>query len=126
MNVFELLEQDEGLDALSRVLRNQKQMALAINDEVDQQDGEWRHVSGNAGFFYYRLLAFSGILDDIHDHMDTTDHRLVRETRHIRVIDRKSNTCCKFTVRLLFCVLRRSATPPCLRASCQFILNEPG
>ena len=39
MNVFELLEQDEGLDALSRVLRNQKQMALAINDEVDQQDG---------------------------------------------------------------------------------------
>ena len=65
-------------------------------------------------FFYYRLLAFSGILDDIHDHMDTTDHRLVRETRHIRVIDRKSNTCCKFTVRLLSCVLRRNATPPCL------------
>ena len=62
MNVFELLEQDEGLDALSRVLRNQKQMALAINDEVDQQDGEWRHFSGKAGFFIIVCLLFQGFL----------------------------------------------------------------
>ena len=36
------------------------------------------------------------IIDDIHDHVDRTDHRLIRETQHVRLIDRKSASCCEY------------------------------
>ena len=35
----------------------------------------------------------SEIIDDITDHTDTTTQRLLRETRHIKIVDKKSNTC---------------------------------
>ena len=37
------------------------------------------------------------LIDDIHDHVDRTDQRLIRETKHIKIIDRKSATCCEYT-----------------------------
>lgn len=36
---------------------------------------------------------FVDLIDDIGDHMDQTKERLVKETRHIRIVDRKSATC---------------------------------
>ena len=39
---------------------------------------------------------FSDLIDDITDHVDRTDQRLISETRHIKIVDRKSNTCCKY------------------------------
>lgn len=34
-------DQNEGLDALSKVISRQKHLALRIGDEVDEQNGEW-------------------------------------------------------------------------------------
>lgn len=41
------------------------------------------------------LAFFSEIIDDIHDHVDRTDERLIKETRHIKIVDRKSGSCGK-------------------------------
>ncbi|XP_059172676.1 syntaxin-8-like isoform X2 [Physella acuta] len=76
-------EQDRGLEALSHVIGRQKQMALDIGNEVDSQND---------------------LLDDIGDHMDTTDTLLQRETRHIRIVDRKSGACCYYIVIMLLFV----------------------
>ena len=43
------------------------------------------------------------IIDNIIDHTDTTNTRLIRETRHIKVLDRKSGACCMF-LQTLFLV----------------------
>ncbi|XP_013408554.1 syntaxin-8 [Lingula anatina] len=72
--------QDHGLDSLADVVAKQKRIALDIGDEVDHQDE---------------------ILDDIHDHMDTTNQRLITETRHIRIVDRKSGACGMWVVIVL-------------------------
>jgi len=42
----------------------------------------------------YTVLFTSDILEDITDHTDRSNQRLIKETRHIRIIDRKSATCC--------------------------------
>ena len=39
----------------------------------------------------------SDLIDDITDHADTTNTRLIKETRHIKIVDRKSGSCGKFT-----------------------------
>ncbi|ESO98633.1 hypothetical protein LOTGIDRAFT_205331 [Lottia gigantea] len=70
-------EQDRGLDALSSVIARQKQMALDIGDEVDQQNI---------------------LIDDITDHVDRTGERLIKETRHVNIVDKKSNTCCYWVI----------------------------
>ncbi|XP_070186771.1 syntaxin-8-like isoform X2 [Littorina saxatilis] len=75
-----LREQDQGLEALGRVISRQKQMALDIGDEVDLQNE---------------------IIDDITDHVDSTGNRIKRETRHISIVDRKSNTCCYYIVIIM-------------------------
>ena len=38
-------EQDQGLEALSRVIGRQKQMAIDIGDEVDSQNGIINYLS---------------------------------------------------------------------------------
>ncbi|XP_052791138.1 syntaxin-8-like [Mya arenaria] len=76
-------EQDRGLDALSNVISRQKNMALDIGNEVGQQNE---------------------ILDDIIDHTDRTGQRLIKETRHIRIVDRKSATCGFWVVIILLFV----------------------
>ncbi|KAK6170601.1 hypothetical protein SNE40_018958 [Patella caerulea] len=73
-------EQDKGLDALSNVIARQKQMALDIGDEVDNQNE---------------------LIDDITDHVDRTGERLIKETRHISIVDRKSGTCGYWVVIIL-------------------------
>ncbi|XP_048761035.2 syntaxin-8-like [Ostrea edulis] len=65
-------EQDRGLESLSKVISRQKEMAIDIGNEVDIQND---------------------LIDDIGDHMDQTKERLVKETRHVRLVDRKSATC---------------------------------
>ncbi|KAK7498301.1 hypothetical protein BaRGS_00010561 [Batillaria attramentaria] len=75
-----VIEQDQGLDALSRVIGRQKQMAIDIGNEVDIQND---------------------IIDDITDHVDNTGIRIQRETRHIAIVDRKSNACCYYVVIIL-------------------------
>lgn len=40
-----LLEQDRGLEALSHALGRQKEIGLAIGDEVEYQNGEFRTSS---------------------------------------------------------------------------------
>lgn len=65
-------QQDQGLEALSSVIARQKQLAYAIGDETDLQNE---------------------IIDDITDHVDRTRERLIRETRHVEIVSRKSNTC---------------------------------
>lgn len=73
-------EQDRGLEALSHVVSRQKQMAIDIGNEVDDQNE---------------------LLDDIGDHIDRTDNRVQRETRHIRIVDRKSAGCWYYVVIML-------------------------
>lgn len=60
-----LEDQNEGLDALSKVISRQKVLASQIGTEVD------RH---------------NEILDDLADTMETTDSRIHRETRQIGVV----------------------------------------
>lgn len=49
-----------------------------------------QHWSLTLEWFY---AFFVDLIDDIGDHMDQTKERLVKETRHIRIVDRKSATC---------------------------------
>ncbi|XP_014665701.1 PREDICTED: syntaxin-8-like [Priapulus caudatus] len=76
-------EQDQGLEALAKVISRQKNMAHTIGHEVDYQNE---------------------LLDDIHDHVDRTDQRLLRETRHVKLVDNKSNTCGYWVVIVLLLV----------------------
>ncbi|XP_061181988.1 syntaxin-8-like [Saccostrea echinata] len=73
-------EQDRGLESLSKVISRQKQMAIDIGNEVDSQND---------------------LIDDIGDHMDQTKTRLIKETRHIRIVDRKSATCAYWVAIIL-------------------------
>lgn len=76
-------EQDRGLEALSQVIGRQKQIALVIGNEVEEQNA---------------------IIDDIVDHTDLTNQRLIRETAHIKFIDKKSRTCCMYIVIVVLLV----------------------
>lgn len=76
-------QQDEGLDALSKVISHQKQMAVDIGHEVDAQNE---------------------IIDDIGEHMDRTNERLIKERRHIKIVDKKSATCWYWMIILLLFV----------------------
>lgn len=67
-----LEDQNEGLDALSKVISRQKELATRIGGEVD------RH---------------NDILDDLATTMETTDARLDRETRQIGVVTVQDSTC---------------------------------
>ncbi|PSN57700.1 hypothetical protein C0J52_00296 [Blattella germanica] len=75
-----LRDQDEGLEALSKVISRQKEIAETIGNEVDLQNE---------------------IIDDLADHMDRTDNRVRNETRQVTVIDRKDRTCWYWVVIIL-------------------------
>ncbi|XP_058460160.1 syntaxin-8 [Malaya genurostris] len=72
-----LEDQNEGLEALSRVISRQKVLATQIGSEVD------RH---------------NEILDNLADTMETTDARLDRETRQIGVVTVQDSTWGYWTV----------------------------
>jgi hypothetical protein len=65
-------EQDRGLDILDEIITRQKGIARGIATEIDTQNE---------------------ILDDIGDNMDQTNQRLIRNTRNIKKISLKSDTC---------------------------------
>ncbi|EDS36549.1 syntaxin-8 [Culex quinquefasciatus] len=72
-----LEDQNEGLDALSKVISRQKELASRIGGEVD------RH---------------NDILDDLATTMETTDARLDRETRQIGVVTVQDSTWGYWTI----------------------------
>jgi len=72
--------QDKGLDTLYDVVVRQKHMATNIGQEIDLQNE---------------------IIDDIADHADNTRERLIKETRHVTIVDRKSGECCYWVIILL-------------------------
>ena len=40
-------------------------------------------------------MSDSELIDDITDQVDGTSDRLIKETRHIKIVDKKSATCGK-------------------------------
>uniref|UniRef100_A0A1L8D9I7 Putative conserved plasma membrane protein n=1 Tax=Nyssomyia neivai TaxID=330878 RepID=A0A1L8D9I7_9DIPT len=66
-----LEDQNQGLDALSKVIARQKDLALRIGDEVETQNE---------------------IIDDIADQLEHTDARIHGETRWIEIVSAKDKT----------------------------------
>ncbi|WAQ96043.1 STX8-like protein [Mya arenaria] len=62
------------------------------------------HGIGNMGLRDHQQQIIREILDDIIDHTDRTGQRLIKETRHIRIVDRKSATCGFWVVIILLFV----------------------
>ncbi|XP_051176573.1 syntaxin-8 [Leptopilina boulardi] len=73
-------EQERGLEELSKVITRQKHIAQAIHSEVDQQNE---------------------IIDDLADHVDRTDERLIEGTRTVQNISQKDKTCGYWVVIVL-------------------------
>ncbi|KAI1232264.1 hypothetical protein IHE44_0006707, partial [Lamprotornis superbus] len=65
-------EQDAGLDALSSIISRQKQMGQEIGNELDEQNE---------------------IIDDLTNLVESTDDRLRSQTRHVKMVDKKSTSC---------------------------------
>ncbi|XP_017587084.1 PREDICTED: syntaxin-8 isoform X1 [Corvus brachyrhynchos] len=65
-------EQDAGLDALSSIISRQKQMGQEIGNELDEQNE---------------------IIDDLTNLVENTDDRLRTQTRHVKMVDKKSTSC---------------------------------
>ncbi|XP_070580920.1 syntaxin-8-like isoform X2 [Ptychodera flava] len=67
-----IAEQDRGLEALSQVIARQKQMGEHIGDELEEHNE---------------------IIDDLTGQMGRADQKLLKETKHIKKIDKKSGSC---------------------------------
>uniref|UniRef100_A0A8B9N8M4 Syntaxin-8 n=1 Tax=Accipiter nisus TaxID=211598 RepID=A0A8B9N8M4_9AVES len=65
-------EQDAGLDALSSIISRQKQMGQEIGNELDEQNE---------------------IIDDLTNLVENTDDKLRNQTRHVKLVDKKSTSC---------------------------------
>uniref|UniRef100_A0A8C6ZPC1 Syntaxin-8 n=1 Tax=Nothoprocta perdicaria TaxID=30464 RepID=A0A8C6ZPC1_NOTPE len=65
-------EQDAGLDALSSIISRQKQMGQEIGNELDEQNE---------------------IIDDLTSLVENTDDKLRNQTRHVKLVDKKSTSC---------------------------------
>ncbi|XP_039357204.1 syntaxin-8 isoform X3 [Mauremys reevesii] len=65
-------EQDAGLDALSSVLSRQKQMGQEIGNELEEQNE---------------------IINDLTNLVANTDDKLRSQTRHVKMVDKKSTSC---------------------------------
>ncbi|XP_043285126.1 syntaxin-8 [Venturia canescens] len=79
-----LEEQEQGLDELYKVITRQKEIAQTIESEVNNQNE---------------------IIDDLADHMDRTDERLIDGTRRVRTITRSDSTCGYWIVILLLFII---------------------
>ena len=70
------------MDTLAHVIRNQKQIASTIGNEVDRQNV---------------------LIDSMGNKIDLLQDRIVNETKRIRFIDKKSTTCgIWFVIFILF------------------------
>jgi syntaxin 8 len=66
-----LVEQDKGLDNLAKAIARQKNIAIKIGSEIEDQNT---------------------IIDGIADQMDHTSNRVNRETRHVEEVTTKDST----------------------------------
>ncbi|XP_075073056.1 syntaxin-8 isoform X1 [Mixophyes fleayi] len=75
-----IAEQDAGLDALSSILARQKQMGYDIGNELDEQNE---------------------IIDDLTNLVENTDSKVRNQTRHVKLVDKKSGSCAMLVVIVL-------------------------
>lgn len=77
-------------------------MAAEMGTEINLQNGnsfklylvrKWKRKSSSS--------SSPEIIDDVADVMDQTNDRLIRNTRNIKKVDRKSNTCGKRQLNLI-------------------------
>uniref|UniRef100_A0A803YAE0 Syntaxin 8 n=1 Tax=Meleagris gallopavo TaxID=9103 RepID=A0A803YAE0_MELGA len=90
-------EQDAGLDALSSIISRQKQMGQEIGNELDEQNGgPWLEEEDAE---LEQCMACEGrglvleIIDDLTNLVENTDSKLRTQTRHVKMVDRKSTSC---------------------------------
>lgn len=67
-----IADQDRGLETLSHIVRNQKRIATSIGNEVERQNE---------------------MIDSMGDKMENMNERLIKSTRNIKIVSRKSATC---------------------------------
>lgn len=94
-----LENQNEGLEALAKVLSRQKHLALRIGDEVDEQNGEFLSRSIFLDWLVPRPvhqilsdIQFADILDDLAVTMENTDSRVGNETRGVNFAIQNEST----------------------------------
>lgn len=73
-------DQERGLEELSKIISRQKNIAETISSEVD---------------------LHNEIIDDLGNHIDRTDVRVVNETQQVTTISRKDRTCGYWVVIIL-------------------------
>ncbi|XP_056405519.1 syntaxin-8 isoform X2 [Hyla sarda] len=78
-----IAEQDAGLDALSSIIARQKQMGYDIGNELEEQNE---------------------IIDDLANLVENTDARVRNQTRHVKLVDRKSGSCAMMVVIVLLLI----------------------
>lgn len=76
-------EQDRGLDVLDQIITRQKGLVRGIGNQIDVQNE---------------------IIEDIDGNMDTTQVRLVRNTRNIERISKKADSCCYWLIIVLLLI----------------------
>ncbi|KAM4030322.1 syntaxin-8 isoform 2-T2 [Anomaloglossus baeobatrachus] len=76
-------EQDAGLDALSSIIARQKQMGYDIGNELDEQND---------------------IIDDLTNLVENTDTKVRNQTRHVKLVDKKSGSCAMMVVIVLLLI----------------------
>ncbi|XP_040293459.1 syntaxin-8 [Bufo bufo] len=75
--------QDAGLDALSSVIARQKQMGYDIGNELEEQNE---------------------IIDDLANLVENTDSKVRNQTRHVKLVDKKSGSCAMMVVIVLLLI----------------------
>ncbi|XP_069606737.1 syntaxin-8 [Ranitomeya imitator] len=78
-----IAEQDAGLDALSSIIARQKQMGYDIGNELDDQND---------------------IIDDLTNLVENTDTKVRNQTRHVKLVDKKSGSCAMMVVIVLLLI----------------------
>lgn len=93
---YVILEQEEGLEQLSKIISRQKQIAQTIHTEVDHHNGKiisicsfQTSISSSVVTNNFIFFCIPEIIEDLADHMDRTDDRLIQGSREIRTISRK-------------------------------------
>lgn len=78
-----IAEQDSGLDALSSIIARQKQMGYDIGNELEEQNE---------------------IIDDLANLVENTDSKVRNQTRHVKLVDKKSGSCAMMVVIVLLLI----------------------
>ncbi|XP_063312111.1 syntaxin-8 [Pelobates fuscus] len=78
-----IAEQDAGLEALSSIIARQKQMGHDIGNELDEQNE---------------------IIDDLTNLVENTDGKINRQTRNVKLVDKKSGSCAMVVVVILLLI----------------------